>query len=103
MQLTIAKDMESLQEALAGLARAGKRIGLVPTMGALHEGHLSLIKRAKEEADEAVVTLFVNPKQFAPNEDFNKYPRMLDKDIEKIDKAGAAMVYAPSTEDIYPP
>ncbi|MDE3060868.1 MAG: pantoate--beta-alanine ligase [Pseudomonadota bacterium] len=102
MQLTIARDMDSLQEALALLARHGKRVGLVPTMGALHDGHLSLIRRAQEEADAAVVSIFVNPKQFGPNEDFSKYPRMVEADIRKAEEAGAAVVYAPPPEDLYP-
>jgi len=103
MQLTVTKDNEGLQQALTPLVQAGKRIGLVPTMGALHEGHLSLINQAKEEADEVVVTIFVNPKQFAPTEDFNKYPRMLERDINKIQEVGAAVVYTPEMDDIYPP
>lgn len=102
MQFTIARDMESLQEALGGLLRAGKRLALVPTMGALHAGHSSLIELAKNEADAVVTSIFVNPKQFAPNEDFDKYPRSLEADIEVIRKAGGSIVYAPSSEDLYP-
>jgi len=103
MQLTVAKDMESLQEALAGLAKAGKRIALVPTMGALHAGHVSLVKLAKEIVDEAVVTIFVNPKQFGPTEDYGRYPKSPEEDIKKLREAGAALVYVPSADDIYPP
>jgi len=103
MQLTIVRTMESLQEALVDLARAGKRVGMVPTMGALHAGHMSLIKRARGESDAVVATIFVNPKQFGPAEDFAKYPRMLDDDIKKMDAAGAAIVYTPDMEDMYPP
>jgi len=102
MQLAVVKDVGSLQEALVPLAQAGKRIALVPTMGALHEGHLALIRRAKEVADEVVLYIFVNPKQFAINEDFHKYARMLEDDIKKADEAGVAIVYAPSVEDVYP-
>ncbi|MDE3038218.1 MAG: pantoate--beta-alanine ligase, partial [Pseudomonadota bacterium] len=102
MQLTIAHDMESLQKALTGPAMAGKRIALVPTMGALHDGHMALINHAKETADEVVLTIFVNPKQFSANEDFSKYPRMLKSDINKLDKAGVAIVYTPPLEDVYP-
>lgn len=102
MQITIAKDIATLQSALLPLARAGKRVALVPTMGALHEGHASLIRHAKTLADEVVVSIFVNPKQFGPNEDFAKYPRMLEADIKKAGEAGASIVYAPSVEDLYP-
>src|SRR4051812_3159422 len=102
MQFTIAKDMESLQEALALLARSGQRLGLVPTMGALHDGHMSLIERAKQAADAVAVSIFVNPRQFGAGEDFTHYPRMLKSDIQKVETAGAAVVYAPPPEDIYP-
>jgi pantoate--beta-alanine ligase len=102
MQFTVVKDTESLHGALVELARAGKTTALVPTMGALHDGHMSLILRAKEEADEVIVYIFVNPKQFGPNEDFGRYPRVLESDLKKADKAGAALVYAPSVEDVYP-
>jgi len=101
MQLTI-KDMDGLQVALAERTAAGKRIALVPTMGALHAGHVSLITQAKQLADEVLVSIFVNPKQFGPNEDFSKYPRMLESDVKKAHEAGATLIYAPSVEDLYP-
>lgn len=94
--------MESLQQALAELARSGARMALVPTMGALHEGHASLIRAAREQADAVVVSIFVNPKQFGPNEDFAKYPRTLGEDVALAEEAGAAIVYAPSVDDLYP-
>ena len=78
------------------------RIACVPTMGFLHEGHLSLIKRAKQVADVVVVTLFVNPTQFSPNEDFAQYPRDLQRDSELCLAAGADYLFAPSAEEIYP-
>lgn len=81
----------------------GRKIALVPTMGALHEGHFSLIDRAKELADIVVVSIFVNPTQFGPNEDFDKYPRQLDDDLKGCADHGADAVFAPSTADIYMP
>lgn len=80
----------------------GQIIGLVPTMGALHEGHLTLVRLAAERADAVVVTIFVNPTQFAPSEDFNKYPRELEADVAKCEVAGADYIFAPSNEEIYP-
>lgn len=77
-------------------------VALVPTMGYLHEGHMSLIKKAASENDKVVVSVFVNPIQFGPNEDYNSYPRDLDKDIETCKNAGAACVFAPTAEEMYP-
>lgn len=102
MQLTICHDMESLQEHLASLALEGQRVALVPTMGALHEGHLALVRQAKELAEAVVVSIFVNPKQFGPGEDFSKYPRTLEADVEKLHKEGVQLVYAPDAADLYP-
>ncbi|NBO19924.1 MAG: pantoate--beta-alanine ligase, partial [Proteobacteria bacterium] len=102
MQLTICHDMESLQENLASLALEGQRIALVPTMGALHEGHLALVRQAQDLADAVVVSIFVNPKQFGPKEDFGKYPRTLEADVEKLNKEGVQLVYAPDVADLYP-
>lgn len=81
---------------------AGKRIGFVPTMGALHEGHLSLVAEALKHADVIVASIFVNPTQFAPNEDFDSYPRAEDSDLEKLASAGCVMAYCPSARDMYP-
>lgn len=84
------------------LAAEGKKIGLVPTMGYLHEGHLSLIRKAKKLSDVVITTIFVNPAQFAPGEDLEKYPRDEKGDIEKIKKAGGDIVFIPKAADIYP-
>jgi pantoate--beta-alanine ligase len=102
MQLTVTKDMEAFHRALLGPAREGKRLALVPTMGALHAGHLSLVEHAKTLADTVAMTIFVNPKQFGPNEDFAKYPRALENDINLAEKAGVEIIYAPDVDDLYP-
>ncbi len=84
-------------------ARAENRVaGLVPTMGALHRGHLALIERAKRECSPVIASIFVNPKQFGPNEDFSKYPRTFDSDSEKLEQAGVDSLFAPESSDIYP-
>ncbi len=80
----------------------GKRIALVPTMGALHAGHLSLVKLARAHADVVVAYIFVNPKQFGANEDFGTYPRTLENDLKLLNEVGADLCYAPKVEDVYP-
>jgi pantoate--beta-alanine ligase len=97
-----AQNMEALQSALVPLVKSGKRVALVPTMGALHAGHMELVNAAKYYADVVVMSIFVNPTQFGPNEDFAKYPGMLEADLKKAGEAGVAIAYTPSVEDIYP-
>lgn len=101
-EITVAHDLAQLQEALLELAREGKTVALVPTMGALHAGHAALIEQGKELADAVVVSIFVNPKQFGAGEDFDRYPRTLEADIKVAKAAGAAIIYAPDADDMYP-
>jgi pantoate--beta-alanine ligase len=92
----------TLRDALAGERRSGRSIGLVPTMGALHAGHRSLIERARADNDVVVVSIFVNPLQFGPTEDFARYPRDLEADLALAADAGAAYVFAPPVAEMYP-
>lgn len=87
----------------ARAARAqGLVLGLVPTMGALHEGHAALVERARKECSRVIVSVFVNPKQFGPNEDYKKYPRNLEKDAERLSAIGVDVLFAPEAADVYP-
>jgi pantoate--beta-alanine ligase len=94
--------VEELREALAPERRAGRSIGLVPTMGAFHGGHLSLIRRAREQTDVVVVSLFVNPAQFGPREDLAAYPRDERRDAELAEAEGVDILFAPAAEEVYP-
>lgn len=99
----IIETVKELREYLAGQRAAGKTVGFVPTMGFLHEGHLSLIREAKAENDVVVVSDFVNPTQFGPNEDFESYPRNIERDTELALSAGADVIFYPSVSEMYPP
>lgn len=90
-----------LRKEVAELHKAGKRIGCVPTMGALHAGHISLMQQARAETDVVIVTIFVNPTQFGPNEDFTRYPRPWESDLEQCQAAGVDLVFRPEVPEIY--
>ncbi|MEX2027065.1 MAG: pantoate--beta-alanine ligase [Pirellulaceae bacterium] len=92
-----------IQAEMRALRAAGKTVGLVPTMGALHEGHLSLVRRARAECDAVIATIFVNPAQFGPQEDFSRYPRTIERDLELLAAEGCDLAFVPAKEGIYPP
>jgi len=102
----VVRTPEEMRTACDAARARGARVGLVPTMGALHDGHLTLVKAARERAGDrgfVVTTIFVNPTQFGPNEDLAKYPRDLEGDVAKLARAGADMVFAPDVAAMYPP
>lgn len=101
-ELKLVEITEDLRREVAAARAEGGRIGLVPTMGALHEGHLSLVRAAREQCDFVVVTIFVNPAQFGPHEDFGQYPRRLESDLAACRELGVDLVYHPATESVYP-
>jgi pantoate--beta-alanine ligase len=98
----VVETVAELREALRPERRAGRSIGLVPTMGFFHEGHLSLMRAARADADIVVVSLFVNPAQFGPNEDLDAYPRDFDRDRALAEAEGVDLLFAPSVEEVYP-
>lgn len=98
----VVETVRELKALTGGFRLDGARIALAPTMGALHAGHMALVRRAQEVADKVVVSIFVNPTQFGPTEDFSRYPRTFDADLEKLAELGADAVYAPSAADMYP-
>lgn len=99
----ILKTLSDLNDYTKSLRAQSKTIGLVPTMGALHEGHLTLARTALKSCDKCIVSIFVNPKQFAPHEDFDRYPRQLDQDAALLESAGVNAVFAPEPDVMYPP
>lgn len=100
--MQLIKTADKLKSCLSNAGRREKSLGLVPTMGYLHEGHISLIERAKKENNLVVVSIFVNPTQFGPNEDFEKYPRDLERDMKLAAEAGADFVFNPEVAEMYP-
>jgi pantoate--beta-alanine ligase len=100
--LKICNTIHDMQAASREVRRAGKRLGFVPTMGALHEGHVSLVRAARASTDVVAASIFVNPTQFGPNEDLAKYPRSFERDCEMLDREGVSLLFAPSVEEMYP-
>ncbi len=100
--MQVFRDGDSLRQTLLSIRQQGKRIGFVPTMGNLHQGHLALVSQAKESCDYVVASIFVNPLQFGLNEDWDQYPRTLESDIEKLTSVGCDYLFTPSDSDIYP-
>lgn len=101
--LEIARTVADLRRDIAVWRKGGERIGLVPTMGALHQGHMALVAAARAECDRVVASIFVNPKQFAPAEDLASYPRREAADLEMLRSAGVTLVFIPALEEMYPP
>jgi pantoate--beta-alanine ligase len=99
--MNVFKTITEIRATVKRLQREGKKVAFVPTMGALHNGHLSLIRRAKKHADHIVVSIYVNPEQFAPNEDFGSYPRTLERDLEFCRQEGVGTVFTPNDEIMY--
>ena len=100
--MKICHSIDEMRAASRAARRDGKSLGLVPTMGALHEGHLSLVRAAKAQCDLVAASIFVNPLQFGPNEDLAKYPRTFDRDRELFQQEGVDFIFAPSVEEMYP-
>ena len=100
--MRVVRTKETLREALTDTRRAARSIGLVPTMGSLHQGHLALLRAARVECDVVVMSLFVNPAQFGPGEDLDSYPRDEARDAELAEQEGVDLIYAPADEEVYP-
>ena len=100
--MKICRTIEEMRAASRAARRGGHRLGFVPTMGALHAGHISLVRAAREQCDSVAVSIFVNPTQFGPKEDFSKYPRAFDRDRELLEAESVNFLFAPSTDEMYP-
>lgn len=100
--MKIISTIREMRDAVRALKLQRKCVGFVPTMGALHEGHLSLVRAAKTKCDVVVASIFVNPTQFGPSEDFSKYPRALEADRAMLEREGVELLFAPATEEMYP-
>src|SRR3954464_10828978 len=101
--MQIVSDPSQMQRLSGELRRNGKRLGFVPTMGALHAGHLSLVKQGRTQSDVVVASIFVNPLQFGPSEDFSKYPRTFERDCQLLEAEKVDILFAPAKDDMYPP
>ena len=99
--ILLIKKIDELKEKIDEYKKNNLKIGLVPTMGALHKGHFSLIEKSVSQNDVTIVSVFVNPTQFGPNEDYEKYPRMIENDLKGAEKSGADIVFSPSAEEMY--
>jgi len=100
--MLVISEIKACRDAVLAAQRAGKCVGLVPTMGALHEGHLSLVRASRSRCDMTAVTIFVNPTQFGPGEDFGNYPRVLEADLSLCEKTGVDIVFTPTVSAMYP-
>lgn len=102
MKAEVATSIAEIRAAVASARNRNRRVGCIPTMGALHDGHLALVRAARQAADFSVTTIFVNPTQFGPNEDYAKYPRTLDADLDRLAEVNCDYVFAPTVEEMYP-